>query len=198
MIRGAVVIALVFAVAVAISCPACTKAQCADTTCGPKAPFECTVGMSKGGCAANASAWNNSKMCTACCDATKCDQPRFNCSATCTKEVCESKARCNVLTPFMCTSGTAANGCSRNSGYWPVQPQCDSCCDISSCIKPCNKCTPAECAANPCDPKRDAYECTSGPLKNGCSNSSSYFPGQSQCYSCCDATECPKSTLSLH
>jgi len=115
----------------------------------------------------------------------------FSCTGACSTAICESKTRCSTSAEYQCTAGKAAGGCSTNASYWPFQHTwCDACCDVKSCVKKCTPCNSTWCNVNPCTSKAP-YVCTAGPLKNGCSSNPSYFPDQSQCYSCCDSSSCP-------
>lgn len=182
-------VAILAAAVAAVTCPACDQTVCNTALCGAADPYYCSAGQSQGGCAASQDAWNNTKECTACCDTSSCSSNRFACNATCSQAMCESKERCSFGDPYMCTSGHATYGCATSSKFWPSQPTCDACCDVTSCEFQCRPCNAAECSANPCSPS-NPFICTAGPLKNGCSSNPSYFGEQSQCYSCCDARHC--------
>ncbi len=187
--RSLVLLAVLATAAFAVTCPACDETACAAAVCGPSDPFYCSAGRSKGGCAKNAEAWNNTKICSACCNIDTC-KARFHCNHKCTQAQCEAKGRCPIDAPYECDKGASTGGCSANATFWPFQHMCEGCCDVTSCEFTCTACTTAQCASNPCD-SAVPYVCTSGPLKNGCSNSSSAFGEQSQCFSCCDSTACP-------
>lgn len=185
-----VVVSVLVATVNADACPACTLAQCAKVGCSDPAPYACLTGMSAGGCSSNPAAWNATVTCDSCCDASQCSStPRFECSAKCSAAMCHSIRRCASSAPYMCTSGNGTYGCSVSPSYWPIMPQCDACCDTTSCEETCAACTADQCQTNTCTPQ-SPYQCTSGPLKNACANSSTYFGGESQCYSCCDSTSC--------
>mmetsp|Transcript_53731 Transcript_53731/g.61699 ORF Transcript_53731/g.61699 Transcript_53731/m.61699 type:complete len:199 (+) Transcript_53731:40-636(+) len=183
-----VVLAALVAVALAVTCPPCDQTACNTALCGSAAPYYCESGRSAGGCGTTPEAWNNTKMCTACCDTSNCSSSRFSCGS-CSTEFCEDARRCAIKTPYMCTSGTSEWGCTSTPGFWPLQHTCSGCCDVTSCEKKCAPCTAAQCSVNVC-PSADPFFCTAGPLKNGCSNSSAYFGDASQCYDCCDASAC--------
>ena len=188
--RAVIVISVaLLAVGVFASCPACDATACAAAICLPNDPYYCESGASKGGCAANPDAWNNTKFCTKCCSLASCPT-RFSCTGQCSSTTCEAKNRCSIADPYMCLSGTAQGGCSANATFWPTQHMCDSCCDVKSCVHKCPPCTATQCKSNVCSALYP-YVCTAGPLKNGCSNSSMYFPDQSQCFACCDSAACP-------
>ena len=195
--RAALLLAALVACAAAFPCGPCDAAACSAAPCLPGDPFYCETGLSKGGCAASATAWNNTHFCGSCCSLATC-KPRFHCDHKCPLAICQAKGRCGIADNYQCLSGASTGGCSANATFWPAQHMCDSCCDVTSCEFTCPPCTTSQCAATPCTtPYNGAlypFTCTSGPLKNGCSNSSSYFPDQSQCFSCCDSTACPKPT----
>ncbi|CUG24401.1 Hypothetical protein, putative [Bodo saltans] len=187
--RSIIAIAAIVAVAAAVTCPPCDQANCNAAPCTSLAPYYCAAGRSAGGCGASADSWNNTALCTSCCDTSACSSTRFTCGA-CSTSFCESAERCSILAPYMCTNGSSKWGCATTGSFWPNQHMCDSCCDVKTCEKKCQACTAAQCQSNPCS-SADPFVCTAGPLKNGCSNVSTYFPEQSQCFSCCDATACP-------
>lgn len=178
------------AVAAGVTCPPCSTSVCTTAMCGPSEPFYCEAGTSAGGCAATAGAWWNIETCSSCCDMSSCES-RFSCtSGSCSKAMCESTNRCSFGDPYMCTAGHSTYGCSSNSSFWPKQPLCTACCDVTTCEFQCAPCTAEVCAANPCTIS-NPFVCTAGPLKNGCSSNPSYFGDQAQCYSCCDSRNCP-------
>jgi len=186
--RVLILVAILATAAFAVSCPACDAAACNAAVCGPMDPYYCESGSGKGGCGKTPDAWNNTKVCTACCNTDLC-KARFHCEHKCTQAECDAKGRCPIDAQFECVKGQSSGGCSANATFWPFQHMCDGCCD-KTCEFACSPCTPAQCASNPCT-QAVPYVCTSGALKNGCSASPSYFGEQSQCQSCCDSTMCP-------
>lgn len=175
------------------TCSTCTTAECQSNPCSPATPYQCTSGPLKNACSNSSSYFGHESQCYSCCDSSSCGSHRFSCTAqACPAEVCHSTARCGITTGYMCINGSAANGCSNSSSYWPSFPGCTNCCDVQSCEFTCPACTAAQCSANPCTPW-DAYICTEGPLKDGCSPDPTYFGKQSQCYACCDSSACPPS-----
>jgi hypothetical protein len=185
----ALCVALLATAALAVTCPPCDQAVCNTAVCGSTAPYYCESGTSAGGCGPSPASWNNTKMCTACCDTSACSSTRFSCGS-CSVAECESQRRCSLQLPYMCTNGTSAYGCATTPGFWPLQQTCGSCCDVSSCVKQCAPCTAAQCAINTCT-STVPYFCAAGPLKNGCSASATYFADAAECYACCDSSACP-------
>lgn len=172
----------------AVTCGPCDATACEQTTCGPNTPYYCDAGYAKGGCAAHQDAWDNTKVCFSCCNVNEC-KPRFSCTGTCPRSVCESAKRCPLSSNFQCTSGSFNNGCSANASYWPFQHNCGSCCDVTTCEFTCGTCTAAQCAAGSCT-AADRFQCTAGPMANNCTGDATYFGTQSQCFSCCDTSTC--------
>jgi hypothetical protein len=171
----------------------CTAAQCANNTCTASVPYECTSGPLSGGCTANASYFPNNAQCGSCCDTTSCKvTPKFFCdNVVCPLSLCNSHQACGFLTPYECTAGAAAYGCSANNNYWGENPTCTACCDIRTCAaqKQCKPCSSEQCIGNQCL-SDNPYACLSGPLAGACSASPSYFPDNNGCYLCCDASDC--------
>jgi hypothetical protein len=187
--RSLILLAVLAVAAFAVSCPACDEAACNAAVCGPSDPFYCSAGAAKGGCGKTPEAWNNTKVCSACCNTALC-KARFHCDHKCTQEQCQSKGRCPIDAQYECNKGASAGGCSANATFWPFQHMCEGCCDVTTCEFKCTPCTADQCKTNPCT-EADPFICTSGALKNGCSASASYFGEQSQCDSCCDSSACP-------
>ncbi|CUG72152.1 Hypothetical protein, putative [Bodo saltans] len=173
------------------TCSSCTAAQCQTNPCTTAIPYMCTSGPLNGTCSASSSYFGHESQCFTCCDSASCGSSRFSCDANpCPAEVCHSTARCSLTTGnYQCTAGSAANGCSNSSSYWPAFPSCNNCCNVQSCEFSCPPCSSEQCISNPCTPW-DPYICTAGPLSNGCSGDPKYFGKQSQCYACCDSSAC--------
>jgi hypothetical protein len=183
----AVCVALLATAAVALQCPPCDQTVCASQSCGSAVPYYCEAGTSTGGCAPSPASWNNSLMCSSCCDTSSC-YPTFSCGS-CSVADCETTRRCSFSLPYMCTGGSSAFGCATMADFWPQQQTCSSCCNVKSCIKSCPPCTAAQCAIDPCT-SAVPYFCAAGPLQGGCSASASYFGDAAQCYECCDSSSC--------
>eukprot|EP00759_Apiculatamorpha_spiralis_P011101 PhF_6_TR18559/c0_g1_i1/m.27109 len=107
----------------------CSVSSCqSPSRCPAASPYMCTSGNSTNGCSADRDAWPTSRTCSACCDARSCIKP---CTA-CTPAQCQAN-RCNNMTKYMCTGGLLNGWCSADSQYFPNQPACYGCCDVTTC-----------------------------------------------------------------
>ena len=52
--------------------------------------------------------------------------------ASCGSDVCEWQ-QC-ARGAFVCTKGSAETGCADAASLWPSSPDCDECCDTSTCV----------------------------------------------------------------
>ena len=176
------------------TCGTCTGEQCAAASCTAKDRFQCTTGPMANNCSAVPSYFGEQSQCFSCCDTSTCPAP-FSCNKKCSTAVCHSVNRCPINSQYQCTAGSASFGCSANASFWPFDHQCTECCDVTQCEFTCPPCTLKQCAKNTCTPA-NPYECLAGTLAGGCSADPNYFGEQSQCFSCCDSTNCPSDSSS--
>ncbi|KAG7344297.1 glycosyl hydrolase family 81 protein [Nitzschia inconspicua] len=140
-------------------------------------------------------------------DTTDVPQPVLVCPP-CSQKQCDSDLnRCPVYKrTFVCTEGTSKGGCTGDPKFWAEEQQCDSCCEMSDCLKlkdkeaqkltrdgnafeksSCPPCEPKICYGkiNQCPIHTAPYVCTDGPSFGGCS-ASPWDLSSGQCSECCE------------
>jgi hypothetical protein len=189
----------------ASSCGACNTSVCNSEPCPTADQYYCTSGSSEGGCATSASAWNNSLICTSCCDLSTCPPPPTPPASCppCNASTCALEP-CTKTDPYYCTRGNSAGGCAPSKDSWNNPKLCTACCDLSHCPTPrpppvptpaptirCHKtCSRETCDKHPCT-KAEPYVCEKGKSAGGCAAHASYWNNSLMCDECCDVNTCP-------
>lgn len=113
------------------------------------------------------------------------------------------------LSPYVCTSGAAHNGCAGEETAWSTSGVCDECCSMEECesteeaggagagVAACAECTSEQCTAlsevsiQKCGGTAP-FVCVAGSARMGCSEDPYHWSAlpDTQCSDCCNQLSC--------